>query len=75
MEIIAEQNHPTDEEILIHEILVSIGDHILENQALIIAEGSKSLFDIESSVPGIIKDILVSKGDSVRIGEKLIILE
>ena len=46
MKIIAEQNHPTDEEIIIHEVLIDIGESVSPNQTLFIAEGSKSLFDI-----------------------------
>jgi pyruvate/2-oxoglutarate dehydrogenase complex dihydrolipoamide acyltransferase (E2) component len=75
MKIIAEQNHPTDEEIIIHEVLIDIGESVSPNQTLFIAEGSKSLFDIESSESGKIKEILVKAGDVVPIGSVLVILE
>lgn len=75
MDIIAEQNHPSDNEIIIHDILVSLGQEVSSSEAVIIAEGSKALFDIESSMHGKVKQILVSSGDIVPIGTVLIILE
>jgi biotin carboxyl carrier protein len=75
MDVIAEQNHPSDQEIIIHEILVSVGQNVESNAALLIAEGSKSLFDVESSKAGIVREILVKSGDIVAVGTVLMILD
>lgn len=66
-----EKHVPTDQTLVIHEILVSVGDKVSKRQPLFVAEGSKSVFDIEASANGTIIAIFVSEGDSVEIGIEL----
>ena len=74
LEIIAEQNSPGDEMLIIHEILASIGDKLEVDQPIFIVEGAKSIFDIVCESPSIIVEILVTEGEVVPIGTVLAIL-
>ena len=75
MYVIAEQNSPSDEELIIHEILVEVGDNVIIGQQLFVVEGSKSLFDIESSINGKVVEIYVGAGATVPVGFKIAQLE
>ena len=72
IEILADRNASTDEVIMIHEVLVEIGDKVSVGDLLCIAEGSKSLFDIESPVAGNITDIFVASKMNIAVGETII---
>lgn len=68
-ELIAEQNSPADEKLTIHEVLISVGQKVVLDQPLFLAEGAKSLFDITfEDKSGIIESICVQDGDEVEIG-------
>jgi len=74
IEIIA-PNSPSDEQIIIHEILVQIGDMVNKDQVIFVAEGAKSLFDIVSPVNGEIHSIKISSGEYSEIGQVLAIIK
>lgn len=74
LEIIAEQNSPGDEMLIIHEVLATVGDKIKVDQPIFIVEGSKSIFDILCNSSSIVIEILVAEGDVVPIGTVLAIL-
>jgi len=59
----------------ITEILVSVGDTIVEDQDILSIEGDKAAMDVPSSVAGIIKEIKVAVGDSVSQGNLILIVE
>ena len=73
--IIAEQNSPTDEQILVHEILIEVGQSVKKDQVLFIAEGAKSLFDIVSPVDGKVTEIQIKSGEYSEIGQMLALIE
>lgn len=59
----------------ISEILVSKGDKIEEDQALIAVETDKASTEVPSPHAGIVKDIKVSEGDEVKVGNVILTLE
>jgi biotin carboxyl carrier protein len=75
VEIIAEQNSPSDEKIIIHEILVNNGDNVVKDQVIFLAEGAKSLFDIVSPVDGEVFNIQIKSGEFSEIGQVLAIIK
>ena len=74
-EIIAEQNNPSDEKIIVHEVLVAVGEIVRKEQTLFVAEGAKALFDIVSPADGKILSIQINSGEYCDIGQVLAILE
>lgn len=71
IKIIAEQNSPSDEKIIIHEILVNNGDKVRKDQVIFVAEGAKSLFDIVSPIDGEVVSIQIKSGEFSEIGQVL----
>ncbi|MDR9457640.1 MAG: 2-oxo acid dehydrogenase subunit E2 [Salegentibacter sp.] len=59
----------------ISEILVSKGDKIKKDQAVIAVETDKASTEIPSAFSGTVKEIKVSEGDEVSVGDVIIILE
>ncbi|OEY72189.1 2-oxo acid dehydrogenase subunit E2 [Salegentibacter salarius] len=60
---------------VISEILVSEGDKIEEDQSVISVETDKATAEVPASSGGTIKEIKVSEGDEVNVGDVIIILE
>ncbi|EBA08344.1 dihydrolipoyllysine-residue acetyltransferase [Sagittula stellata] len=56
-------------------ILVSVGDTVAEEDALIELESDKATMEVPSSAAGTVKEILVSEGDKVSEGTVIILLE
>ncbi len=56
-------------------ILVSVGDTVAEEDALIELESDKATMEVPSSAAGKVKEILVSEGDKVSEGTVIILLE
>ena len=65
--IYAEQNDPGDSELIIHQQLFQNGGHVSIGEVIFVVEGSKALFDIESSNSGIIIS-KVTEGSFVKVG-------
>ncbi len=59
----------------VSEILVSKGDKIKKDQAVIAVETDKASTEIPSTFSGTVKEIKVSEGDEVSVGDVIIILE
>jgi pyruvate dehydrogenase E2 component (dihydrolipoamide acetyltransferase) len=60
---------------VISEILVSKGDKIEEDQSVISVETDKAMAEVPATSGGTIKEIKVSEGDEVNVGDVIIILE
>ncbi|HEY9186134.1 MAG TPA: 2-oxo acid dehydrogenase subunit E2 [Salegentibacter sp.] len=60
---------------VISEILVSKGDKIEEDQSVISVETDKATAEIPATAGGTIKEIKVSEGDEVSVGDVIIVLE
>src|SRR6056297_53300 len=60
---------------VISEILVSEGDKIEEDQSVISVETDKATAEVSATSEGTIKEIKVSEGDEVNVGDVIIILE
>lgn len=54
---------------------VTVGQSVAKGDVLIILEAMKMETEIRSSEPGIVADILVNEGDSVAVGDNLMILK
>jgi pyruvate dehydrogenase E2 component (dihydrolipoamide acetyltransferase) len=56
------------------KMLVSVGEEVREEQPILELETEKALFEVPSSVGGVIKEILVKEGDEVKVGQKILVL-
>lgn len=56
-------------------VLLSVGDKVEADQAVIELETDKATADIPSPYPGIIKEILVEAGDEVKVGAVFAVVE
>ncbi|NBC83003.1 MAG: branched-chain alpha-keto acid dehydrogenase subunit E2 [Bacteroidetes bacterium] len=59
----------------IGSILVAQGDKVDEEQSLVEIETDKAATDIPSPAAGTVKEVKVSEGDEVKIGEVIILIE
>lgn len=57
------------------ELLVSVGDRVSEEDALLTLESDKATMDVPSPAAGVVKEIKVAVGDTVSEGALIIILE
>lgn len=57
------------EEAQVLNVLVSPGDHVEAEQSLLEIETDKASFEVPAPATGTIKDIRVSKGDAVKVGQ------
>ncbi|MCI0691863.1 2-oxo acid dehydrogenase subunit E2 [candidate division KSB1 bacterium] len=57
------------------KILVSKGDEIKKDQAIMELETEKALLEVPSNIGGVIKEILVKEGDEVKVGQTLLVLD
>lgn len=71
--------HPTGPGVLVSpiagivaEIKVNVGDHVKENDPLVVIEAMKMNSNVSSPVAGTIRAINVKVGDSVRQGQPLL---
>ncbi|MEZ9846610.1 pyruvate dehydrogenase complex dihydrolipoyllysine-residue acetyltransferase [Vibrio breoganii] len=63
------------DEVEVTEILVNVGDKVEEEQSLITVEGDKASMEVPASQAGIVKEIKISEGDSVKTGSLIMIFE
>ena len=63
------------DEVPVIEILVSEGDEVAEEQALVTLESEKATMDVPSPAAGTVKEILVSVNDKVSEGTSILVLE
>ena len=56
------------------EVLVAEGDTVEKEQALITLESDKATLEVPAPVAGKITELKVAEGDSVSVGDTLIVL-
>ncbi len=56
-------------------VLVSAGEQLTQDQIVLELETDKAVIEIPSTVSGVIKEVLVSEGDDVSIGQPVLIVE
>jgi pyruvate dehydrogenase E2 component (dihydrolipoamide acetyltransferase) len=64
-----------DDEVEVTEILVSVGDNIDVDQALLTVEGDKASMEIPADKAGTVKEIKINVGDTVSTGSLVFIFE
>ncbi len=62
-------------DVTVIELLVKVGDTVKVEQSLITVESDKASMEIPSSTAGVVKEIKVKLGDTVNIGDLVVILE
>ncbi len=62
-------------DVAVIELLVKVGDTIKVEQSLITVESDKASMEIPSSTAGVVKEIKVKLGDTVNIGDLVVILD
>ncbi|MCB0283408.1 MAG: dihydrolipoyllysine-residue acetyltransferase [Calditrichaeota bacterium] len=55
-------------------VLVNVGDEINFDQGLVELETDKAVVEVPSDVKGTVKEILVKSGDTVKIGQKVMVI-
>jgi len=59
----------------IWNVEVEVGSHVKEGDTVLILEAMKMENEIMTEIDGIIKEVLVQKGDAVQAGDVLVVLE
>ncbi len=62
-------------DVAVIELLVKVGDTIKLEQSLMTVESDKASMEIPSAAAGVVKEIKVKLGDTVNIGDLVVILE
>ncbi|PQA78616.1 dihydrolipoyllysine-residue acetyltransferase [Rhodoferax sp. TS-BS-61-7] len=62
-------------DVAVIELLVKVGDTIKVEQSLITVESDKASMEIPSSTAGVVKEIKVKIGDTVNIGDLVVVLD
>src|SRR3989338_9722648 len=63
------------DEVAVIELMVKVGDTVKAEQSLITVESDKASMEILSSTAGVVKEIKVKLGDTVNIGDLVVVLE
>ncbi|MGO2478658.1 MAG: pyruvate dehydrogenase complex dihydrolipoyllysine-residue acetyltransferase [Pseudoalteromonas sp.] len=63
------------DEVEVTEILVSVGDKVEVEQALLTVEGDKASMEVPAEQAGTVKEIKVSEGDTISTGSLFMIFE
>ncbi|GLS92203.1 acetyltransferase component of pyruvate dehydrogenase complex [Psychromonas marina] len=63
------------DEVEVTEVLVSVGDAIVEDQDILSVEGDKASMDVPAPFAGIVKEIKIASGDKVSEGSLILVLE
>ena len=53
-------------------VLVKTGDRLEKEQSVIEIETDKATIEVPSTVEGVITDVLVKKGDNIKVGKTLV---
>jgi pyruvate carboxylase subunit B len=56
------------------EVLVKVGDRVEIGATVVKLEAMKMENDLQSLIAGIVKEVRVSKGDNVSVGEVLVVV-
>ncbi len=65
----------TTDEVVVSEWLVSVGDYVAANQAVVTVETDKALVEVTVPVGGLVLELLVDPDDDIRTGEPFIVVE
>lgn len=65
----------TVDEALVVKVRVSVGDRIQVDQPVLEIETAKATADLPSSVAGVIREIRVKEGDTIKVGEEIFLYE
>lgn len=57
------------------DILVAVGDRVEKDKGLADMESDKAAFELPSEAAGVVKEIKVNKGDDVKVGQVLFLVE
>ncbi len=56
-------------------VFVSVGDKVAEDQALLELETDKAAIEIPSPAAGVIKEVHVNEGDTIKVGQLLVTID
>jgi pyruvate carboxylase subunit B len=56
------------------EVLVKVGDRVEIGATVVKLEAMKMENDLQSPIAGVVKEVRVSKGDNVSVGEVLVVV-
>jgi pyruvate dehydrogenase E2 component (dihydrolipoamide acetyltransferase) len=59
----------------VSDVKVAVGDEVTQGQTLLEVEAEKSTLEIPAPVAGKVQKVLVQKGDAIKVGQALLILE
>ena len=62
-------------DVAVIELLVKVGDTVKAEQSLITVESDKASMEIPSSAAGVVKELRVKLGDTVNIGDLVLVLD
>jgi len=62
-------------DVAVIELLVKVGDAVKAEQSLITVESDKASMEIPSSAAGVVKELRVKLGDTVNIGDLVLVLD
>jgi len=62
-------------DVTVIELLVKVGDTVKVEQSLVTVESDKASMEIPSSTAGVVKEIKVKLGDTVNIGDLVVVLD
>ncbi|MGH7492455.1 MAG: dihydrolipoyllysine-residue acetyltransferase [bacterium] len=57
------------------KVLVSKGDQISKDQAILELETEKALLEVPAEAGGVIEEIFVKEGDEIKVGQKILVLD
>jgi pyruvate carboxylase len=60
---------------MISKLNIKVGDKVEENQVLAVVEAMKMEINIASRMSGVVSEVLVAAGQSVKAGELLAIIK
>ncbi len=63
------------DEVEVTEIMVKVGDTVVEEQSLITVEGDKASMEVPAPQAGVVKEIKITEGDQVSTGSLIMIFE
>ena len=63
-----------EDELLIAEMLVDVGEHVAEGDPLFVVESSKSIEDVPSPIDGFVRAIRAESGEMLAVGAPICVL-
>ena len=60
---------------IVTDILVSVGDAVTANSPLAEMESDKASFELPADTEGIVKEIMIKKGETVKVGQVMFLID